>query len=116
MNLFNKLQNATYTANGSLAFLPSWVPPVDDLPHEPLFLSATGAEESFKFGAELRKKYNLTAGGSNFTFWSVFSPFMPSEADSHAITQERCSAALHRHRNTFRSWLPRPRKLSGNTR
>ncbi|KAJ3559463.1 hypothetical protein NM688_g332 [Phlebia brevispora] len=69
--LYNKLQNATYTANGNLAFLPSWVPPVDDLAHEPLFLSATGAREAFQLGTELRKRYNLTKGGENFTVWSA---------------------------------------------
>ena len=67
--LFNKLQNASYTASGPLAFLPSWVPPVDDVPHEPLFLSATGSSEAFQLGAELRMRYNLTRGGSNFTVW-----------------------------------------------
>lgn len=69
--LFNKLQNATYIARGPLAFLPSWVPPVDDVPHEPLFLSSTGAREAFDLGVELRKRYRFTKGGDNFTVWSV---------------------------------------------
>nr|VWO97995.1 G-protein comlpex beta subunit CpcB [Ganoderma boninense] len=70
--LFNKLQNATYTAIGPLAFLPSWVPPVDDVPHEPLFLSSTGAKEAFDLGVELRKRYRFTKGGDNFTVWLGF--------------------------------------------
>lgn len=69
--LFAKLQNATYTANGSLAFSPSWVPPVDDIPHQPLFLSSTGAREAFDLGVELRKRYRFTKGGDNFTVWWV---------------------------------------------
>lgn len=69
--LFTKLQNATYTARGPLAFLPTWIPPVDDTLHEPLFLSSTGAKEAFDLGVELRKRYRFTKGGSNFTVWSV---------------------------------------------
>ncbi|KAI0746699.1 phosphoglycerate mutase-like protein [Daedaleopsis nitida] len=69
--LFTKLQNATYTAKGPLAFLPSWVPPVDDIPHQPLFLSSTGSGEAFDLGVELRKRYQLTKGGDNFTVWSA---------------------------------------------
>ncbi|TBU31476.1 phosphoglycerate mutase-like protein [Dichomitus squalens] len=69
--LFSKLQNATYTARGPLAFLPSWVPPVDDIPHEPFFLSSTGAQEAFQLGVELRKLYRFTKGGDNFTVWSA---------------------------------------------
>ncbi|KAF8056540.1 phosphoglycerate mutase-like protein [Lyophyllum atratum] len=70
-NLFAKFQNATYTARGPLAFIPSWTPPVDDVPHEPLFLSSTGAGESFGLGVELRKRYGFTKGGENFTVWSA---------------------------------------------
>ncbi|KAM5532121.1 hypothetical protein V8D89_014214 [Ganoderma adspersum] len=69
--LFKKLQNATYIARGPLAFLPSWVAPIDDVPHEPLFLSSTGAREAFDLGVELRKRYRFTKGGDNFTVWSA---------------------------------------------
>ena len=69
--LFTKLQNTTYTARGPLAFLPSWVPPVDDVPHQPLFLSSTGAREAFDLGVDLRKRYRFTKGGDNFTVWCV---------------------------------------------
>ncbi|KAI0701699.1 phosphoglycerate mutase-like protein [Earliella scabrosa] len=69
--LFTKLQNATYTARGPLAFLPSWVPPVDDVPHQPLFLSSTGAREAFDLGVDLRKRYRFTRGGDNFTVWAA---------------------------------------------
>ena len=69
MNFYNKLQNATFTAKGPLAFLPSWVPPVDDIPHEPLFLTATGAREAFDLGVQLREEYGFTPGGSNVTVW-----------------------------------------------
>jgi acid phosphatase len=69
LNLFDKLQNATYNATGSLTFLPSWTPPVDDVPHEPLFLTSHGAAEAFKLGAQLRGRYKLTSGGDNFTVW-----------------------------------------------
>lgn len=68
-SLFAKLQNATYTAKGPLAFLPSWTPPVDDVPHEPLFLSSTGSREAFDLGVDLRKRYQFTKGGDNFTVW-----------------------------------------------
>lgn len=67
--LFTKLQNATYTARGPLAFLPSWVVPVDDAPHQPLYLTSTGAGEAFKLGVDLRKRYRFTPGGDNFTVW-----------------------------------------------
>ncbi|KAJ7217227.1 phosphoglycerate mutase-like protein [Mycena pura] len=69
--LFAKFQNSTYTAKGPLAFIPSWVPPVDDIPHEPLFLSSTGALEAFALGVDLRKRYQLTKGGDNITIWSA---------------------------------------------
>ncbi|KIK55009.1 hypothetical protein GYMLUDRAFT_176297 [Collybiopsis luxurians FD-317 M1] len=70
-NLFFKIQNATFTARGPLAFLPSWVPPVDNIDHEPLYLSSTGAQEAFDLGVELRKRYAFTPGGVNFTAWSA---------------------------------------------
>lgn len=69
--LFTKFQNVSYSATGPLNFIPTWVPPVDDIPHEPLFLSSTGALESFALGVELCKRYRLIAGGSNFTVWYV---------------------------------------------
>ncbi|KAJ6531348.1 phosphoglycerate mutase-like protein [Mycena capillaripes] len=68
-NLFVKFQNTSYTAKGPLAFIPSWVPPVDDIPHEPLFLSSTGALEAFSLGVDLRKRYKFTKGGENITIW-----------------------------------------------
>ncbi|KAJ6597247.1 phosphoglycerate mutase-like protein [Mycena vulgaris] len=69
--LFAKFQNTSYTAKGPLAFIPSWVPPVDDIPHEPLFLSSTGALEAFSLGVDLRKRYKFTKGGDNITVWSA---------------------------------------------
>ncbi|KAJ7172166.1 phosphoglycerate mutase-like protein [Mycena filopes] len=69
--LFTKFQNNSYTAKGPLAFIPSWVPPVDDVPHEPLFLSSTGALEAFSLGVDLRKRYQFTKGGENITIWSA---------------------------------------------
>ncbi|KAI0674221.1 phosphoglycerate mutase-like protein [Trametes maxima] len=69
--LHAKLQNATYTAHGPLAFLPSWVPPVDDSSHQPLYLSSTGAREAFDLGVDLRKRYRFTPGGNNFTAWAA---------------------------------------------
>ncbi|EKM53795.1 uncharacterized protein PHACADRAFT_260319 [Phanerochaete carnosa HHB-10118-sp] len=69
--LFQKFQNATYTATGPLKFIPTWVPPVDDPDHEPLFLTSTGALEAFQLGVELRQRYRLTPGGNNFTVWSA---------------------------------------------
>ncbi|EIN09821.1 phosphoglycerate mutase-like protein [Punctularia strigosozonata HHB-11173 SS5] len=70
-SLFTTFQNSSYTASGPLAFIPSWTLPVDDQPHEPLFLSSTGAGEAFSLGMELRKRYGLTPGGSNITVWSA---------------------------------------------
>ncbi|KAG6874755.1 hypothetical protein C0992_006674 [Termitomyces sp. T32_za158] len=70
-SLFAKFQNASYTAKGALAFIPSWVPPVDDVPHQPLFLSSTGAREAFSLGVDLRKRYALTRGGQNMTVWAA---------------------------------------------
>lgn len=67
--LFTKFQNASYTASGPLSFIPTWIPPVDDQPHQPLYLTSTGARESFDLGVELRKRYRLTPGGANFTVW-----------------------------------------------
>ncbi|KAI0338911.1 phosphoglycerate mutase-like protein [Trametopsis cervina] len=71
VNLYSKLQNASYTASGDLTFLPSWVPPVDDAPHEPLFLTSHGATEAFTLGSQLRGRYQMTKGGDNFTVWSA---------------------------------------------
>lgn len=70
-SLYQKFQNASYTASGPLNFIPTWVPAVDDQPHEPLYLSSTGAKEAFELGVDLRKKYGFTSGGSNFTIWCV---------------------------------------------
>ncbi|KXN92492.1 Acid phosphatase PHO1 [Leucoagaricus sp. SymC.cos] len=70
-NLFEKFQNSSYIASGPLAFIPTWTPPVDDEPHEPLFLTTTGAREAFDLGVELRKRYRLTHGSTNFTIWSA---------------------------------------------
>ncbi|KAJ6624504.1 phosphoglycerate mutase-like protein [Mycena sp. CBHHK59/15] len=69
--LYAKFQNSSYTAEGPLAFIPSWVPPVDDAPHEPLYLSSTGALEAFSLGVDLRKRYKFTKGGENITIWSA---------------------------------------------
>ncbi|KAJ3929997.1 MAG: phosphoglycerate mutase-like protein [Lentinula lateritia] len=70
-DLFWKIQNATFIAHGPLAFLPTWNLPVDNVDHQPLFLSSTGAQESFDLGVELRKRYAFTTGGGNFTAWSA---------------------------------------------
>ncbi|KAF7295439.1 Phosphoglycerate mutase-like protein [Mycena indigotica] len=64
-------RNNSYTAKGPLAFIPSWTLPVDDFPHEPLYLTSTGALEAFSLGVELRKRYRFTAGGGNITIWSA---------------------------------------------
>ncbi|KAI0330668.1 phosphoglycerate mutase-like protein [Cubamyces sp. BRFM 1775] len=69
--LFDKFQNNSYVARGPLAFIPSWTPPVDDIPHQPLYLSSTGARESFDLGVELRKRYRFTPGGDNLTVWAA---------------------------------------------
>ncbi|KAJ7074127.1 phosphoglycerate mutase-like protein [Mycena amicta] len=69
--LFAKFQNNTYTAKGPLAFIPSWTLPVDDIPHQPLYLTSTGALEAFALGVDLRKRYKLTKGGDNITIWSA---------------------------------------------
>ncbi|KAJ4469931.1 histidine phosphatase superfamily [Lentinula edodes] len=70
-DLFWKIQNATFIAHGPLAFLPTWNLPVDNVDHQPLFLSSTGAQESFDLGVELRKRYAFTTGGGNLTAWSA---------------------------------------------
>ncbi|TDL27711.1 phosphoglycerate mutase-like protein [Rickenella mellea] len=69
--LFNKFQGASYTARGPLAFIPSWTPPIDDPPHEPLFLTSTGAGEAFALGVDLRKRYGFTKGGDGLTVWAA---------------------------------------------
>ncbi|TCD67470.1 hypothetical protein EIP91_012331 [Steccherinum ochraceum] len=69
--LFAKFQNSSYTARGPLAFIPFWVPPIDDLPHEPLFLDSTGAGDAFALGVRLRKRYGLTPGGANISVWAA---------------------------------------------
>ena len=74
-NLFAKFQNNAYTAHGPLAFISEWDPPVDDIPHEPLFLTSTGAQEAFDMGVDLRKRYGFTKGGENFTIWYVHSSY-----------------------------------------
>ena len=68
-SLYQKFQNASYTASGPLNFIPTWYPPVDDVPHEPLYLSSTGSLEAFQLGVQLRKRYGFTPGGNNFTVW-----------------------------------------------
>jgi len=68
-NLFAKFQNTTYVARGPLSFIPFWTLPVDDEPHQPLFLSSTGAGEAFALGVKLRKRYGFTKGGENITIW-----------------------------------------------
>ncbi|KAK7443232.1 hypothetical protein VKT23_015830 [Stygiomarasmius scandens] len=70
-NLFAKFQNTTYVARGPLSFIPFWTLPVDDEPHQPLFLSSTGAGEAFALGVKLRKRYGFTKGGENITIWTA---------------------------------------------
>ncbi len=70
-NLYNKFQSHTYSARGPLKFISSWVPPIDDVDHQPLYLSSTGAGEAFALGVDLRKRYHFTPGGDNFTAWYV---------------------------------------------
>ncbi|KAG7444365.1 phosphoglycerate mutase-like protein [Guyanagaster necrorhizus] len=70
-DLYNKFQNHTYSARGPLKFISSWVPPIDDEDHQPLYLSSTGAGEAFALGVDLRKRYKFTPGGENFTAWSA---------------------------------------------
>ncbi|KAH9896773.1 phosphoglycerate mutase-like protein [Cubamyces lactineus] len=69
--LYEKFQNSSYVARGPLAFIPFWTPPVDDILHQPLYLSSTGARESFDLGVELRKRYGFTSGGDNLTVWTA---------------------------------------------
>ncbi|KAF9075328.1 histidine phosphatase superfamily [Rhodocollybia butyracea] len=69
--LFWKIQNATFTASGPLAFIPEWVPPVDSADNELADLSSTGSQEAFDLGVELRKRYAFTDGGENFTAWTT---------------------------------------------
>ncbi|THU89422.1 phosphoglycerate mutase-like protein [Dendrothele bispora CBS 962.96] len=71
-NLFAKFQNASYTARGPLSFIPFWTLPIDDEPHQPLFLSSTGAGEAFALGVKLRKRYGFTKGGENITVWTAW--------------------------------------------
>ncbi|KZO96059.1 phosphoglycerate mutase-like protein [Calocera viscosa TUFC12733] len=73
VTLYNKLQNSStpYNVTGPLAFLKTWVPPVDDPAHMPLYLSGVGALESFQLGVQLRNKYKFTPGGGNLTVWSA---------------------------------------------
>lgn len=82
-DLFWKIQNATFIAHGPLAFLPTWNLPVDNVDHQPLFLSSTGAQESFDLGVELRKRYAFTTGGGNFTAWCVQLCFLHTPFESH---------------------------------
>jgi acid phosphatase len=67
--LHSKFQNSTFTAEGPLAFLPSWQLPLDDPTNQASFLSVTGAGEAFALGVNLRKRYGLTKGGETFTIW-----------------------------------------------
>ena len=48
--LWQKFQNATYTAKGPLSFIPSWAFPEDDYSHQTLYLTSTGAGEAFSLG------------------------------------------------------------------
>ncbi|TCD65160.1 hypothetical protein EIP91_003016 [Steccherinum ochraceum] len=68
--LFAKFQNSSYLARGPLAFIPSWVIPMDDVPHQTLFMDSTGAGDAFALGVRLRKRYKMTPGGANFTVWA----------------------------------------------
>lgn len=78
LSLFTKLQNASYTAKGPLAFLPSWAPAVDNPLNQPLYLTGPGAQESFTLGVDLRNRYGLTPGGEGLTVWYVYSAHLNS--------------------------------------
>jgi hypothetical protein len=42
---------------------------LDDIDHQPLFLSSSGSLEAFSLGVDLRKRYKFTKGGENITIW-----------------------------------------------
>ncbi|KIY43671.1 phosphoglycerate mutase-like protein, partial [Fistulina hepatica ATCC 64428] len=69
--LYWKIQNTTFAATGPLKFLANWSPILDNTPHQPLYLTATGAGEAFDLGVQLRRGYGFTKGGDNFTVWSA---------------------------------------------
>jgi acid phosphatase len=72
------------------------VPPVDDVPHEPLFLTSHGAQEAFSLGAQLRQEYAFTPGGGNLTVWYVH-PWSSCGSDA-ASEQTRTMAYLALYR------------------
>ncbi|KAF8515380.1 phosphoglycerate mutase-like protein [Hysterangium stoloniferum] len=71
VTLHSKLQNATYTAEGPLSFLPSWQLSLDDPNNQATFLSVTGGSEAFSLGANLRKRYGFTKGGDDMIVWAA---------------------------------------------
>ncbi|CAG8959646.1 hypothetical protein HYFRA_00001549 [Hymenoscyphus fraxineus] len=73
--LYNKIQNSTFTASGSLEFLKTWKPV---LTHPSLQIaqeSPTGYKEAYDLGYRLRTRYpDLYAYGSPFMAWANLYP------------------------------------------
>lgn len=90
---------------GSVDWLPAWGLPVDNQPHEPLFLTSHGSMEAFKLGQELRGRYGFTPGGSNFTIWSV----------SYLKNAVSSSSYLELHRSFTCSYLSQGNYLTAPT-
>ncbi|KAG9258915.1 multiple inositol polyphosphate phosphatase [Emericellopsis atlantica] len=71
VELHKKFQEHEFTASGSLEFLPSWEPVLDDPAQQLAQVSPGGYDELYHFGVELRTRYpGWYKYGSPFHVWA----------------------------------------------
>ncbi|KAE9374395.1 phosphoglycerate mutase-like protein [Stipitochalara longipes BDJ] len=73
--LYAKIQNATFTATGDMAFLKDWQPVLTNSAVQMSQESSTGYKEAYDLGYQLRTRYpNLYAYGTPFISWANLYP------------------------------------------
>ncbi|KAI1139045.1 phosphoglycerate mutase-like protein [Hypoxylon sp. FL0543] len=71
VSMYERLQNANYTAGGSLSFLSSWRPVLTNPAAQVGLENPTGAKESYDLGYTLRTRYpDLYQEGDDFMVWA----------------------------------------------
>ncbi|KAH8768667.1 histidine phosphatase superfamily [Hyaloscypha sp. PMI_1271] len=73
--LYAKIQNATFTATGELAFLQDWQPVLTNSAAQMSQESTTGYKEAYDLGYQVRTRYpKLYAYGTPFISWANLYP------------------------------------------
>ena len=83
IDFYAKLQNASFTATGSLAFIKSWKPVLTDPAQQIAKLSPGGHKELYDMGVNYRFRYpQLFKEDTPFITWANLYPASPRVVDS----------------------------------